>query len=633
MSRLVREVVLMELLDHPNIVHLHETIETADSLFLVMEYVPGMNLDEHLIGSDGLLGENEARAIFRQMVSAVDYCHRRWVVHRDLKAPNVMLTPQGQVRLADFGLGNRYGLHRLRTICGSMLYYSPEIISGQKYVGPEVDCWCLGITLFRMTAGFELFSHARTASELKKIVLSRHYPMPAHLSDALKQTIQKCLAFDRKKRRGVRHALRNDPWMNDHGKLKDVFEDSPDVTMADLMLVTGERDGDDRRVGQDLDSGNGNGSGSGSGNSNGRNGHDGNGSQKMQKANRTVVYHPLHPSIYFTSNSAHSPVLQDNIPYQEQVCGLLFKDLQKRLSHIDLRYSQPHPTSRLSRLFHVESTTDRLLRRSTSALNLPQLNPSVNKDHIYHYSVKSCSTAPPITATTATHAFAFDESLYAAEHDEHAVALLIASVCQILGVTYHHTTSSSLDCVFSLHPSVQKTKSNPLLPPKSPELKSNRRWHDRLLSWPLSIQSGSLSPSLSPFNHHHNNNSNHSNNNNNNNNSSSGQHNRNSPPFASSDQSMFGLWDDSLQKSPRQEPIFTNTSPTFAPLRNAQTIDQSAQESILFTVRVFVDPIQKSGNTMRGMGVQFIKTKGSSKVFKLATNWIHDVLVSSTIMK
>ncbi|KAI9012478.1 kinase-like domain-containing protein, partial [Phycomyces nitens] len=279
MSRLVREVVLMELLDHPNIVHLHETIETADSLFLIMEYVPGMNLDEHLVGSDGLLGENEARAIFRQMVSAVDYCHRRWVVHRDLKAPNVMLTPQGQVRLADFGLGNRYGLHRLRTICGSMLYYSPEIISGQKYVGPEVDCWCLGITLFRMTAGFELFSHARTASELKKIVLSRHYPMPAHLSDGLKQTIQKCLAFDRKKRRGIRHALRNDAWMNDNGKLKDVFQDSPDVTM-DMMLAA-ENDGDDRRVGQDAAGG----------------------TQKMQKANRTVVYHPLHPSIYFTSNS------------------------------------------------------------------------------------------------------------------------------------------------------------------------------------------------------------------------------------------------------------------------------------------------------------------------------------------
>lgn len=66
------------------------------------------------------------------------------------------------LKLADFGLGNRFGLQRLRTICGSMLYYSPEIISNQKYYGPEVDCWCLGIALFRMTAGFEPFAHAHS---------------------------------------------------------------------------------------------------------------------------------------------------------------------------------------------------------------------------------------------------------------------------------------------------------------------------------------------------------------------------------------------------------------------------------------------------------------------------------------
>lgn len=98
------------------------------------------------------------------------------------QAPNVLLTPEGQVHLADFGLGNRFGLQRLKTICGmyccctqmpmqqvlsrmdlgSMLYYSPEIITGQKYVGPEIDCWCLGILLFRMVSGYEPFGHARS---------------------------------------------------------------------------------------------------------------------------------------------------------------------------------------------------------------------------------------------------------------------------------------------------------------------------------------------------------------------------------------------------------------------------------------------------------------------------------------
>lgn len=85
MSRLVREISLMELLSHENVVKLYETFETAESLFLVLEFIPGVNLDEHLQRSGGSLSEHEARAIFRQMVTAVSYCHSRWVVHRDLK--------------------------------------------------------------------------------------------------------------------------------------------------------------------------------------------------------------------------------------------------------------------------------------------------------------------------------------------------------------------------------------------------------------------------------------------------------------------------------------------------------------------------------------------------------------------
>lgn len=120
MSRLVREIYLMEMLDHENIVKLYETIETCDSLFLVMEYIPGVNLDEYLHRQGGKLKEDEARHYFRQMVSAVYFCHNRWVVHRDLKTPNVLITPDGVVKLADFGLGNRFGLQRLKTICGKV---------------------------------------------------------------------------------------------------------------------------------------------------------------------------------------------------------------------------------------------------------------------------------------------------------------------------------------------------------------------------------------------------------------------------------------------------------------------------------------------------------------------------------
>lgn len=90
MSRLVREIYLMEVLDHENIVRLKETIETADALYLVMEYIQGHNLEEYLKSLEkGSLSEHQARLVFRQLVNAVDHCHSKWVVHRDLKVNEI----------------------------------------------------------------------------------------------------------------------------------------------------------------------------------------------------------------------------------------------------------------------------------------------------------------------------------------------------------------------------------------------------------------------------------------------------------------------------------------------------------------------------------------------------------------
>ncbi|ORZ05450.1 kinase-like domain-containing protein [Absidia repens] len=299
MSRLVREIHLMELLDHPNIVKLYETFETCDSLFLVMEYVSGYNLDEYLQQRGGVLSETEARYLFRQLVQAVHVCHRNWVVHRDLKTPNIMISKEQRrkvrgkdgvevevplLKLADFGLGNRFGLQRLRTICGSMLYYSPEIISNQKYYGPEVDCWCLGIALFRMTAGFEPFAHAHTVGELKRDVCSCNFPMPASLGPELQNTILKCLQVDRRRRMTVRHALHNDPWLTKNGELSCPL-DTP--TIYDDLIQTQQQEGGEltakdkerrtrRQLMKALE-------------------------QEQPRVKRTIIYHPINPSTYFTT--------------------------------------------------------------------------------------------------------------------------------------------------------------------------------------------------------------------------------------------------------------------------------------------------------------------------------------------
>ncbi|KAI9490357.1 kinase-like domain-containing protein, partial [Zychaea mexicana] len=303
MSRLVREVALMEAMDHKNVIHLYETYETAETLYLVMEYVPGVNLDEHLQRSKkGALSETEARAIFRQVVAAVDHCHRKWIVHRDIKTPNILLMPDGQIRLADFGLGNRFGHQRLKTLCGSMLYYSPEIFSGQRYTGPEVDCWCLGVTLFRMTAGFEPFAHARNPDQLKKYVVSGNYPMPENLSPGLQQTIRKCLSVDRRKRMGIRLALKDDAWLNDDGRLPDLFKD----TDRDYFPLTADRERTRQRYLKDMEEEN----------------------RRGCHVKKSILYHPINPSIYFTSRSMHyTPYSKRDEVVQAQ--GLLQKELIK----------------------------------------------------------------------------------------------------------------------------------------------------------------------------------------------------------------------------------------------------------------------------------------------------------------
>ncbi|OON13843.1 hypothetical protein X801_10374, partial [Opisthorchis viverrini] len=98
--------------------------------------------------------EKEARVKFRQLVSAVEYCHSKKIVHRDLKAENLLLDKDYNIKLADFGFSNFYdGENKLDTYCGSPPYAAPELFQGQKYFGPEVDVWSLGVILYTLVSG------------------------------------------------------------------------------------------------------------------------------------------------------------------------------------------------------------------------------------------------------------------------------------------------------------------------------------------------------------------------------------------------------------------------------------------------------------------------------------------------
>ncbi|KAI6207147.1 Protein kinase domain-containing protein [Aphelenchoides besseyi] len=151
--RIRREIRIMSMLKHPNIIQIYEVFENKDKIILVMEYASGGELYDY-VSKFGSLAEAEARRIFRQITSAVLYCHKHRVAHRDLKLENILLDVNSNAKIADFGLSNYFAdKNLLHTFCGSPLYASPEIINGTPYHGPEVDCWSLGILLYTLVYG------------------------------------------------------------------------------------------------------------------------------------------------------------------------------------------------------------------------------------------------------------------------------------------------------------------------------------------------------------------------------------------------------------------------------------------------------------------------------------------------
>uniref|UniRef100_A0A8B9GUE4 non-specific serine/threonine protein kinase n=1 Tax=Astyanax mexicanus TaxID=7994 RepID=A0A8B9GUE4_ASTMX len=209
---LFREVRIMKILNHPNIVKLFEVIETEKTLYLVMEYASGGEVFDYLV-AHGRMKEKEARAKFRQIVSAVQYCHQKKIVHRDLKAENLLLDADMNIKIADFGFSNEFTLgSKLDTFCGSPPYAAPELFQGKKYDGPEVDVWSLGVILYTLVSGSLPFD-GQNLKELRERVLRGKYRIPFYMSTDCENLLKRLLVLNPVKR-GSLEQIMKDRWMN-----------------------------------------------------------------------------------------------------------------------------------------------------------------------------------------------------------------------------------------------------------------------------------------------------------------------------------------------------------------------------------------------------------------------------------
>ncbi|XP_034294168.1 MAP/microtubule affinity-regulating kinase 4 isoform X4 [Pantherophis guttatus] len=243
LQKLFREVRIMKGLNHPNIVKLFEVIETEKTLYLVMEYASAGEVFDYLV-SHGRMKEKEARAKFRQIVSAVHYCHQKNIVHRDLKAENLLLDADANIKIADFGFSNEFTLgSKLDTFCGSPPYAAPELFQGKKYDGPEVDIWSLGVILYTLVSGSLPFD-GQNLKELRERVLRGKYRVPFYMSTDCENILRRFLVLNPAKRCTLEQIMK-DKWINigyEGDELKpyrEPEEDFADAKRIEVMVGMG----------------------------------------------------------------------------------------------------------------------------------------------------------------------------------------------------------------------------------------------------------------------------------------------------------------------------------------------------------------------------------------------------------
>lgn len=166
-ERVAREIHILKIVRHPNVIQMYEIIETKKQLYLIMEFAEGGELFDYIV-SKKRLDEKEAWGIYQQIIGGIEYISKLGIVHRDLKPENLLLDYNRTIKIVDFGLSNTFKKgETLKTACGSPCYAAPEMIEGKDYHGTVADIWSSGVILFAMICGYLPFEDQDTSKLYK----------------------------------------------------------------------------------------------------------------------------------------------------------------------------------------------------------------------------------------------------------------------------------------------------------------------------------------------------------------------------------------------------------------------------------------------------------------------------------
>ncbi|CAG9328242.1 unnamed protein product [Blepharisma stoltei] len=225
-KNVMREIDILGMLDHKNIVKLYETIDTARQLHIVMEYISGCSLHGYLKRKPNRrIEENDAKRIVKQILCAMEYCHAKNVTHRDLKLENLLLDEKNDVKIIDFGFATCFSSEKkVKIFCGTPSYMAPEIVARKEYAGPPVDVWAIGVLIFVLLCGHYPFK-GNGDKELYRKIQQGYFMIPQHVSLSAKSLISRILKVDPTKRPKVSEILQ-DPWFSSPSNFTVSTEDS-----------------------------------------------------------------------------------------------------------------------------------------------------------------------------------------------------------------------------------------------------------------------------------------------------------------------------------------------------------------------------------------------------------------------